>query len=190
MIAALRRARVRSAAVSAKWDNRSHSRSARGIAGVVLAAAVAVPVLAACSSSSSPATKAAASASARASALASKYGITPIPDLAPGAHGPNGDITAPASNAPSQTSPGGSEVFPNVSAAQDKQLSKHLSKMHGVQNATYYPQFKQLQVYYTKTATSADRTRVYRYVVGHDPAAAGSPSASPTATATPTSSAS
>ncbi|HWC33777.1 MAG TPA: hypothetical protein VG650_03005 [Mycobacteriales bacterium] len=161
----------------------------RGKLGVLAASVAALPVLAGCSSSSSGGqTAAEASANARASAL----GITPIPSLAAGAHGPNGDITAPASNPPSKTSPGGSEVFPHITDGKRlDRLRNHLSKFAGVQTVTYYPQFKQLQVYYAKTATSADRARVYDYVTLHYPAATGSPSASPDATSpTPSASAS
>jgi hypothetical protein len=138
-----------------------------------------------CSSSPSAKARAAASASARASALASKFGINPNQTFAPGAHGPAGDITAPTSAPPNPTSPGGYEIFPNVTAAQRNQMGNHLVKIHGVRTVTYYPQFKQLQIYFTASATSADRKRVYRYVTTHDPAAAGT-SASPTASPTPT----
>lgn len=158
-------------------------RSYQGIAGVT--AVLMVPALAACSGSSSDAqSQAEASASARASALASKLGITIPPTLAPGGHGPNGDITAPASNAPSKTSPGGSVVFPNVNTQQARKIVARLIKFKFVRSAPYYPQFDQLQVYFTDTATSANRQRVYDYVIAQDPDAAGSPSASPTSTAT------
>lgn len=169
--------------------------SYRGRAGIA-AAVLALPALAACSSSSSggqSAAKARESASAAASAAASRLGVTPIPDLAPGGHGPNGDITAPVTNAPSKTSPGGSEVFPNVSSAQSKRFAKHLSKLAAVRTVTYYPQFDQLQVYFTDTASAADRKRVHDYVIKHDPDAAGSPndaSTTPATSASPTASAS
>ncbi|HVV74972.1 MAG TPA: hypothetical protein VHC43_02975 [Mycobacteriales bacterium] len=157
-------------------------RPYRATAGLAVVALAAVPALAACSSSSSSG-KPVSKAEASASAIASKLGVTPIPSLAPGGHGPNGDISAPASNAPSKTSPGGSEVFPNVTSKERDKIGTHLTKLPGVQTVTYYPQFRQLQIYFTSTATAADRAKVYRYVTKHVPAAAGSPSASPAATA-------
>src|SRR5689334_4792159 len=54
--------------------------------------------------------------------------------------GPNGYITAPASNPPASGVPGGSEVFPHISQQLDKQLFDHVSKMSGVERITYYPQ--------------------------------------------------
>jgi hypothetical protein len=151
-----------------------------------------VPALTACSGSSSDGqSKAEASAEASASAVASKLGITIPPTLAPGGHGPNGDITAPASNAPSKLSPGGDEIFPNITGgAELDKVRNHLVKFPGVRAVPYYPQYDQLQVYYDKNATSANRERVYRYVVKHYPAATASPSASPTATSTATATAS
>jgi hypothetical protein len=145
-----------------------------------------VPALAACSGSSTDQqAKAEASANARASAIASKLGITIPPSLAPGGHGPNGDITAPASNPPNKLSPGGDEVFPNIPGGKElDKVRNHLSKFPGVRTVTYYPQYDQLQVYYSTKATNANRDRVYRYVVKHYPAATASPSASPTATST------
>jgi len=177
--------RVRSAAEEATLRKSQSFRSYQGIAA--LSAALMVPALAACSSSSSPAekqAKAAASAESRASSIASRLGVTPIPSLAPGGHGPNGDITAPATNAPSKTSPGGSVVFPNVDSKQARTLVARLSKFKFVRSAPYYPQFDQLQVYFDKGATAADRDKVHTYVVRHVPDAAGTTtSASPTASA-------
>jgi hypothetical protein len=183
--------RVRSAAEEVTLRKSQSNRTYQGIAGI--AAVAMLPALAACSSSSSGGlTKAEQSASAAASAAASRLGISPVPSLAPGGHGPNGDISSPVANPPSKTSPGGSEVFPNVSQANSAKFTRHLNKVKGVRAVTYYPQFDQLQVYFSKSATTAARERVHSYVITHDPAAAGSPSASPAATtsASPTASAS
>jgi hypothetical protein len=174
-------ARVRSAAEEVTLRKSQSYRTNQRIAGI--AAILMIPALAACSSSSSGGqSEAEQSASAAASAAASRLGISPIPSLAPGGHGPNGDITSPVANPPSKTSPGGSEVFPNVSQADSAKFTRHLNKVKGVRAVTYYPQFDQLQVYFSKSATTAARERVHRYVVTHDPAAAGSPSSSPSAT--------
>lgn len=183
-------ARVPSAVEEVTLRKSQSIRLYGGITGVT--AVLMVPTLAACSSSSSGGglTKAQASASAAASAAASRLGITTVPSLSPGVHGPNGDITAPASNAPTKTSPGGSVVFPNVSKADSEKFTRHLNKVAGVRAVTYYPQVDQLQVYFDKTATAASREKVSRYIEAHDPAAAGSPSQSPTTTSTASPSAS
>jgi hypothetical protein len=69
-------------------------------------------------------------------------------------------------------------------------MGNRLSAMPGVRAVTYYPQFKQLEVYFTAKASTADRQRVHQYVVAHDPAAAGaSGSAAPSPAATPSPSA-
>jgi hypothetical protein len=150
-----------------------------------------IPLLAGCSGSSSSGSTPQSSAEASANARASSLGISPIPGLSAGGHGPNGDITTPVSNSPSKTSPGGSVVFPNVSGKEADRVYNHLLKMPGVRSVPYYPQFDQLQVYFDKGATAADRTAVHDYVVQHIPDAAGTTtSASPTATASPNASAS
>jgi hypothetical protein len=138
--------------------------------GLAAAAAAAIS-LGGCSSSSS----------AGSAGSPSGIGTPTFHATAPGVYGPNGNITAPATNAPSSGSPGGSVVFPHVSAKQRPMLANHLAKFPGVRTVTYYPQFHQLQVFYFADATSTDRQRVYRYVTSHDPAAAGatSPSSSP-----------
>ena len=139
---------------------------------VLIATALAALTAAGCSSSSSG-------------------GATPLPTFpirtSPGAYGPSGDITAPASNPPGVGVPGGTEIFPHVTAAQGKKLTRHLVGTSGVRTATYYPQFRQLQVYFTATATTADRDRVYHYVTAHDPATLGSASASASASPSSTS---
>lgn len=83
------------------------------------------------------------------------------------ATGPNGFITAPASNPPSSGVPGGSEVFPHIDTKLDKQLYPKLLKMAGVRSVAYYPDFNQLQVYYATDATADERQAVYTYVTSH-----------------------
>lgn len=152
------------------------------------ALAIAAAALAGCSGSSSSGGSGSPSASARPTETIGGPFLT-----SPGAVGPNGHITAPASNAPSRTSPGGSEVFPHVSNAERKRLTTPLLKFAGVRTVTYYPQFRQLQIYYKAGTTSAERDAVYRYVVAHVPAtvpSAASSTPAATSTAAPTPSAS
>jgi hypothetical protein len=99
-----------------------------------------------------------------------------------GAAGPNGKITAPVSNPPRPGVPGGSEVFPHVTQSAYRHLINPMKKLAGVRAVTYYPQFNQLQVYFDKGVTGAQRQAAYDYVAQHDPAAApATTSASPAA---------
>lgn len=82
----------------------------------------------------------------------------------PAATGPAGKITAPASIAPTTGAEGGSETFPHINASQEKHIVHHVLKMAGVLRATWYPQFKQIQVYFTTGATAAQRQAVISYV--------------------------
>jgi hypothetical protein len=121
----------------------------------------------ACSGSSSPSN---ASSSSSAAATANASGAQPPASTktpAPRPAGPNGVITAPASNPPSSGVPGGSETFPHIDTALDKYLAPHLLAMDGVQHIAYYPQPDQLQVYYDADATDADREAVYSYITSH-----------------------
>jgi hypothetical protein len=131
--------------------SRRKSRSATIAASVCLLVSAA-----ACSSSSSPA--------------ANPTPSGPPPPTSLHGHragGPNGVITTPASNPPSSSVPGGSETFPHVDPKTDRRILDSVLALPGVAHAAYYPQFKQFQVYFTTSATSADRDAVYRYVTSH-----------------------
>lgn len=78
--------------------------------------------------------------------------------------GPDGVITAPASNPPSSGVPGGSEVFPKVDPKLYRQIVAHVLAMPGVAHCAYYPQLMELQVYYDADASSSDRDAVYSYI--------------------------
>jgi hypothetical protein len=146
-------------------------RITRGAPCAVLLA-LATTLLAGCSGSSSGGTAAAPEGTAASS--------SPLPGATvPGVHGPNGDITAPASNPPSSTSPGGSTVFPKISARQRTPIDNHLVTMPGVRTVAWYPQFQQIEVYYKAGTTSSERQAVYDYIAAHDPAAAPSPRPTP-----------
>ncbi|HWA67307.1 MAG TPA: hypothetical protein VG899_13180 [Mycobacteriales bacterium] len=134
--------------------SRRTSRAASVTAGLCLVAGAA-----ACSGSSSPSSNPTTFASPTSPPPTSLHGHK--------AGGPNGVITAPASNPPSSGVPGGSETFPHVDTQTDRRILDHVLAMPGVAHAAYYPQFKQFQVYYTPSATSADRQAVYDYVTSH-----------------------
>ncbi|HVT21036.1 MAG TPA: hypothetical protein VHE57_06585 [Mycobacteriales bacterium] len=139
---------------------------------------VALAALTACSGSSSG-----GSGGSAASGGSGGAATSPAPSATkPGAYGPNGKITKPAYNPPSSTSPGGSTVYPRISQHERKKIANHVIKMPGVRTVTYYPQFKQIQVYFKPGTTTEQRQAVYRYITAHAPAAAGSPSPSPSAT--------
>jgi hypothetical protein len=146
-------------------------RSRRRVASL-LAVGLAAFALTACSSSSSGG-----------SGGSDGNASSPAPVVtSPGAYGPNGKITKPAYNPPSSTSPGGSTVYPKISKQDRKKIANHVIKMPGVRTVTYYPQFKQIQVYFKAGTPSEQRQAVYRYITAHAPAAAGSPAPSATAT--------
>jgi hypothetical protein len=118
-----------------------------------------VPALAACSSSSSGG----GTPSPSASTTASTPGAIQTTKK-PKASGPAGVITAPASTSPTKGALGGSEVFPHIDAQTGKSLQSRLAKFAGVRTVTYYPQFKQLQIYFTSTATDSQKEAAIKAV--------------------------
>lgn len=80
--------------------------------------------------------------------------------------GPNGSITAPVSNPPSKGSTGGSEIFPKISKGRYEHLVPKLDKQAGVRSTAYYPQSRELQVYFKPNTSSSQRQAVIRTVTG------------------------
>jgi hypothetical protein len=57
-------------------------------------------------------------------------------------------------------------VFPHIAPSQRKQLQARIAKLGGVQTVSYYTNFKQLQVYWAKGVTAAQKAAVVRVVTG------------------------
>ena len=145
-----------------------HRRTASAVLATAAATATAALALSACSGSSSDGSSGSGASGQGAPSL------SPVPGISsPGVYGPNGVITKPTFNPPEKTSPGGSTVYPHVSGKLEQSIANHVVTMDGVVRVTNYPQFKQIQVYFEKGATTEQRQAVYRYITRRDPAAAG-----------------
>lgn len=144
-------------------------RRNRRPATALTVAALAAIVAAGCSSSSSGGTPSANGSTGPGGQGTSGPAPAPTHTKKPNAGGPAGpktQVTTPTSVAPTKGAIGGSYVFPHITQKQSKHLTARLVKMSGVRNATYYTNFKQLQVYFTDTATQDQKEAVVRAVTG------------------------
>jgi hypothetical protein len=143
-----------------------HRRSGRHATALTVAA-LAVMVTAGCSSSSSSGTPSGNGSTAPGTPGSS----TPAPThtKSPDAGGPAGpktQVTTPTTVAPTKGAIGGSEVFPHITPSEGKHLTARLLKLPGVRSATYYTNFKQLQVYFDDNATQDQKAAAARAVTG------------------------
>jgi hypothetical protein len=83
-----------------------------------------------------------------------------------GPAGGKAQVTAPTTVAPTKGATAGSEVFPHIAPSRRKDLQSTIGKLAGVQTVTYYTNFKQLQVYWVKGVTAAQKAAVVHAVTG------------------------